>query len=142
MVKIQQISGNNISAARIGGFAIKGIGIDMIEIKRIGMAIKKNNKFMNRIFTAKEIQYFSDCNWSVNTIAGSFAAKEAVMKALGTGLRGFKWTDVEIMRDNMGRPCVLLNNYAKDFAERTGIINISISISHCKDYAVANAFAE
>lgn len=141
-MNIQQIGENNISDVRIGGLAIKGIGIDMIEIKRIDMAIKKNNRFINRIFTVREIQYFSDCNWSINTIAGNFAAKEAVMKALGTGLRGFKWTDVEIMRDNMGRPCVLLNNSAKAFAERTGIINISISISHCKDYAVANAFAE
>lgn len=121
---------------------IKGIGIDMIEIKRIGKAIQKNNRFINRIFSEKEIEYFRTCNWKTNTIAGNFAAKEAVVKALGTGISGFKWTDVEILRDHMGKPMVLLTDNAKSIAEQKGITNIWVSISHCQEYAVANAIAQ
>ncbi|MCT4604746.1 MAG: holo-ACP synthase [Marinisporobacter sp.] len=121
---------------------MKGIGIDIIEIERIANAIDRNDQFLKRIFTDKEIAYFSTINYRKNTIAGNFAAKEAVMKALGTGLRNFKWTDIEIERDTLGKPHVFLYNNAKKIAEEKQMKKILISISHSKDYAIAQAFAE
>lgn len=121
---------------------IKGIGIDIIEIKRIENSIQKNRRFMERLFTPNEIDYFKSCNYSINTIAGNFSAKEAVMKALGTGLRYFKWKDIEILRDDLGKPHVILKNNAKLVAENKDIARILVSISHCKDYATAQAVAE
>ncbi|QZY55763.1 holo-ACP synthase [Crassaminicella profunda] len=120
---------------------MKGIGIDIIEIERVSNAIARNDKFLQRIFTTKEMDYFSMINYRRNTIAGNFAAKEAVMKSLGTGLRNFKWTDIEIYRDALGKPHVFLYNNAKKIAEDQGIKEILISISHSRDYAIAQAFA-
>lgn len=120
---------------------IKGIGIDIIEIERITNAIDKNKRFLQRIFTNQEIHYFSKRGYPINTIAGSFAAKEAVMKALGTGLRNFKWTDIEIHRNDLGKPSVMLYNNAEETANKNGIQEILITISHSKNYAVAQALA-
>lgn len=117
---------------------IKGTGIDIIEIERISKAIE-NQKFIERIFTKDEIKYFNTINNNIYTIAGSFAAKEAIVKALGTGLRGFKWVDVEITRNELGKPLVTLYRNAKNIAEEKGITKIELSISHCKEYAVAQA---
>ncbi len=121
---------------------IKGIGIDIIEIQRIAKAVKQNDRFIERVFTSLEIDYFKSCNYGANTIAGNFSAKEAVMKALGTGLRNFKWVDIEILRDSMGKPYVVLKKNAKTLAEQRNITSMLVSISHCKDYAVAQAIAE
>lgn len=120
---------------------IKGIGVDIIEIKRIDKAIKSNDRFLEKLFTNNEIGYFNNINRNLNTIAGSFAAKEAIVKAMGTGIRGFKWRDVEIVRDELGKPQVVLYGNAKKIAEEAMISNIMISISHCKEYAVAQAVA-
>ncbi|WZL72178.1 holo-ACP synthase [Clostridiaceae bacterium 35-E11] len=120
---------------------IKGIGIDIIEIERITNAIDKNEKILQRIFTHRETDYFMKIGYSVNTIAGNFAAKEAVMKALGTGLRNFKWTDIEIYRNDLGKPFVMLYNNAKDIATQKEIQEVLITISHSKNYAVAQALA-
>ncbi|MFA5524397.1 MAG: holo-ACP synthase, partial [Tissierellales bacterium] len=75
-------------------------------------------------------------------IAGLFAAKEAVSKALGSGISGFKWTDIEIYTESSGKPCVRLLGKAKKLADTIGISNIHISISHSKENAVAFAIAE
>ncbi len=75
------------------------------------------------------------------SIAGNFAGKEAVVKALGTGLRGFQWTDIEILRDELGKPVVYLHGGAKKVANDLGISQVMMSISHCKTYAVANSVA-
>ncbi|TCO73159.1 holo-ACP synthase [Marinisporobacter balticus] len=120
---------------------MRGIGIDIIEIERIGNAISRNDQFLKRIFTSKEITYFEEINYRINTIAGNFAVKEAIMKALGTGLRNFKWVDIEIHRDDLGKPSVILYKNAKKIAAEQGIEEILISISHSKDYAVAQALA-
>ncbi|SHJ61661.1 holo-ACP synthase [Paramaledivibacter caminithermalis] len=117
---------------------IKGTGIDIIEIERISKAVK-NQRFVKRIFTKNEIVYFKSINNNIYTIAGNFAAKEAVVKTFGTGIRGFKWTDVEIIRDKLGKPMVILYGKAKEIAEEKGISNIELSISHCRQYAVAQA---
>lgn len=120
---------------------VKGIGIDIIEIERIEKALKNNKRFLYRIFTSKEIDFFSENHFRKNQIAGNFAAKEAVMKALGTGLRGFCWKDIEIDRDVLGKPIVVLHNHAERIAEKQKIENLLISISHSKKYAVAQAIA-
>lgn len=117
---------------------IKGLGIDIIEISRIEKAINKEG-FIKKIFTGDEISYFENIDYNKYTIAGAFAAKEAVSKVLGTGIRGFKWTDIEISRDELGCPGVTLYNNALCIAKDKGISNIDLSISHCKEYAVANA---
>lgn len=117
---------------------IKGTGIDIIEIERISKAIK-NRKFIERVFTINEIKYFNSINNNIYTIAGSFAAKEAIVKALGTGLRGFKWIDVEITRNELGKPVVTLYRNAKKIAEDKEISGIELSISHCRQYAIAQA---
>ncbi len=117
---------------------VKGIGIDIIEIHRIKKAIR-NEKFVKRVFTKSEIQYFETIGNNINTIAGTFAAKEAVLKTLGTGLRGFKWIDIEIVRDDLGKPMVRLYEGAKEVAQKRAINDILISISHSREYAVAQA---
>ncbi|WP_352418660.1 NAD(P)H-hydrate dehydratase [Proteiniborus sp.] len=121
---------------------IKGSGIDIIEIERIRKAINNNNRFIERIFTKNEINYIESKNNSMNTISGLFAAKEAVSKALGSGISGFKWTDIEIYLEASGKPSIRLHGKALELAEKKEISNIHISISHSKDDAVAFAVAE
>ena len=117
---------------------IKGIGTDIIEINRIENIIK-NSKFLNRCFTVKEIEYLKSKN--PESTAGYFCAKEAVSKALGTGFSGFCIKDIEIIKKNSA-PYIILHNKAIDIANEKGIRNIHVSISHCRDYAVAFAVAE
>lgn len=121
---------------------IKGNGIDIIEIDRIRKAINSNNRFIDRIFSENEMNYIKSKNNSVNTIAGLFAAKEAVSKALGSGISGFKWTDIEVCSEASGKPSIRLYGKAKELAEKKEISYVHISISHSKDDAVAFAIAE
>ncbi|NBG87020.1 holo-ACP synthase [Isachenkonia alkalipeptolytica] len=118
---------------------VRGIGIDIIEIHRIERAIKKNPKFIHRILTEQEVDYITENQKSTITVAGYFAAKEAVSKALGTGLRGFSWKDVEIHKDSNHRPFAVLHNGAKEQLEIMGATEIWLSISHSKKDAVAQA---
>lgn len=120
---------------------VKGIGVDIIELDRIDRAIKKSSRFLPRLFTDKEIAYFESKNMKVESIAGNFAAKEAIVKSLGTGVRGFEWKDIEVLRDGLGRPTIALYNGAKKVALEREISELMVSISHCKTYAVANSIA-
>lgn len=120
---------------------VKGIGVDIIEIDRIEKAMNKTDRFLTRLFTERERAYFMTKNMKAESVAGNFAAKEAVVKALGTGLRGFQWTDIEILRDELGKPVVYLHNGADQTAKDLGVSQIMLSISHCKTYAVANGVA-
>ena len=120
---------------------MKGIGVDIIEIERIKKAIQKRKRFKTRFFSDKELNYCEQYKKPWANFAGRFAAKEAVVKALGTGFSGFKWQDIEIISTSSGKPEVKLHNQAKKIAEGQGIIEIMISISHCHDYAVAQAVA-
>ncbi len=120
---------------------IKGIGIDIIEIDRIRQAVTKNNRFIDRIFTVNEKEIFEEKNYLPHTIAGFFAAKEAVAKALGTGIRNMEWKDIEILKDPLGKPYVKLHNNARDLAYSMNIDKVLISISHSKENAVAQAMA-
>lgn len=119
---------------------IIGIGTDIIEIDRVENAINKNNSFLEKVFTTKEIEMFKSRNMRSEVIAGNFAAKEAVSKALGTGFRGFSLTDMEILRDELGKPIVFLN---KDIEKMINVeYRLNISISHNKTSAIAFAILE
>ncbi len=121
---------------------IVGIGTDIIEINRIEKAISKNNRFLTRIFTQKEIDYFESVKMSSQTIAGAFSAKEAVLKSLGTGLRDMSFQDIEITRNQLGKPSVTLYANALEIAKQQNIGEVLITISHCKEYATAYAIAK
>jgi len=121
---------------------IFGIGTDIIEIDRVKKALQRNPKILNRLFTEYEITYFQSRNMNIQHIAGGFCAKEAVVKALGTGIRGFSWKEVEILRGSSGKPMVKLYSKAKEIASKSKICTISISISHSESYAMAVAIAE
>ena len=120
---------------------IFGIGIDIVQVNRI----EKNNEnqnFLNKIYTEEEQDYLKKRNFNPQTAAGLFAAKEAVSKALGTGISGFNITDIEIINDEFGKPEIFLHNKALEISRDKGIDKINISISHEKDYAIAFAVAE
>lgn len=121
---------------------IVGIGNDIIEIQRIQRVVETNPRFLLKNFTSKEQTYFKKRNYSYESIAGNFAAKEAVSKALGTGFSGFGAIDIEITRNKKGGPVVFLHGKAKEIAKEKGITTIWVSISHCKVYATAYSIAE
>jgi holo-[acyl-carrier protein] synthase len=118
-----------------------GIGTDIIECARIAQMIEKHGEvFLTRVFTAREIQYCSTRRAANQHYAGRWAAKEAVLKVLGTGwARGILWTDIEVVNEVSGAPTIRLVNRAADIAAERGIRNVQISISHCRAYATAFA---
>jgi len=120
---------------------IKGVGTDIIEIERIKKALEKRESFVERLFTKKEEILFRSRNYRVETIAGNFAAKEAVSKALGTGII-FSWKDIEILRNEDGKPYVVLSGMAKKIYDEMDCKNIQVSISHNKEHAIANCMIE
>lgn len=120
---------------------VYGTGIDIIEIDRIKEAIDRNRKIISRVFTPSEIRYFEERKYNIDTIAGYFTAKEAVLKAVGTGLAGFKWKDIEIYKNGAGKPCIRLFNNLYKYCKDKKIDDILISISHSRYYAVAHAIA-
>lgn len=110
-------------------------GVDIIEIPRIQRVFQLYGaRFLRRIFTQGEIDY---CRGRAPNLAGRFAAKEATMKSLGTGVRGVGWKDIEVVRHPSGAPSIKLHGRAERRAERLGVQEISVSISHCREYAVA-----
>jgi len=111
------------------------VGIDIIEINRIEQAISSwQNSFLKRIYTEAELQ---DCHNVASSLAAHFAAKEAVMKTLGTGTKGLNWRDIEILSNSDGVPLVQLHGRAQNKAKEIGINEFSVTISHSKQYAVA-----
>lgn len=121
---------------------ILGIGVDIIEIDRIEEAVEGNSNFIEKLFSKNEIEYLETRNLRPEYIAGRFAAKEAVSKALGTGFRGFNLRDVEIDRNSLGKPVVTLRGKAKQLAEKNGNYKMHISISHDRNSAIAYAVLE
>ena len=120
---------------------IIGVGIDIIEIDRIKRAVSRTDGFLEKAFTEKEIEYFRTKKLSANTIAGNFAAKEAVSKALGSGFRQFGLKDIEILRDNLGKPIVNLSIKIYGIIGKRNF-KIHVSISHSKDNAIAYSIME
>ena len=121
---------------------IIGIGTDIVEIDRINKAIKRTPNFINKLFTKKEIEYFISRKMRPEFIAGKFAAKESVAKALGTGFRKFGFRDIEIHKDELGKPLVLLSGGAKEIADKFGDYKLHLSISHGRENAIAYAILE
>ncbi len=120
---------------------IIGVGTDIIEVMRVERAAQKQG-FINRVFTRAEQRMIEERGKSAQTLAANFAGKEAVAKALGTGFGKIAWTDVEILRQDNGQPCVTLTGKAKQVLEQHGKTNICISLSHIKAYAIAYAVIE
>ncbi|MDO4535853.1 MAG: holo-ACP synthase [Clostridium perfringens] len=125
---------------------ILGVGVDIIEIDRIEEATKKQKNFLNKIFTQNELEYFKQRSMNSEVIAGNFAAKEAISKTLGTGMRKISFGDIEILRDKLGKPTVTLNNNLKNSIESIfecgQAYKIHVSISHSKNNAIAYAILE
>ncbi|SNV66504.1 holo-ACP synthase [Veillonella rodentium] len=119
------------------------LGNDIIEIKRITDAINKSDRFLERLFTEAEIAYCESRNkGKYESYAGIYAAKEAFLKALGTGLRKGSWLDIEIAHDNLGAPFIRLQDVFKEIYDETGYKNILVSISHCQSYAMSTVIFE
>ena len=117
------------------------VGIDIIEIDRIKRSIK-NPKFLSRIFSPSELKFFSEKSFSPSTIAGNFCAKEAFAKAMGTGIRGFSFNEISVLRDYMGTPYISLKGNAKEMLKsKTGGNCVTVSISHSKEIATAIVIA-
>lgn len=115
------------------------VGVDMIEVSRISRAIERHGeRFNNRFFTSQELTY---CEGQVERLAGRFAVKEAVAKALGTGIGDVRWTEIEVVCDGRGKPELVLHDDARELAASLGLKQWSISISHTKTHAIGFAVA-
>ena len=119
---------------------MQAIGIDIIEIPRIKAAISRQGEdFIRRIYTDAEIKAY---RWKLPSLAARFAAKEAVIKALGKATAGAKLKDIEILADDKGKPLVNLYGEAQNQAKALGIANFAVSLSHSKEYAIAIAIGQ
>ncbi|MHC4656417.1 MAG: holo-ACP synthase [Planctomycetota bacterium] len=118
-------------------------GIDLVDCPRIEEMIKQHGRrFINRVFTAAEQAYAEANKDRVEKLAGRFAAKEAILKLMGTGWRGkIAWTDIEIVNNTAGQPEVTLDGEVKKLADRLKIKHISVSITHTANFAIASAVA-
>lgn len=117
------------------------VGTDIIEIDRVKKAIEKSKsgRFLDMVFTSNEIKYCENRNAArYESYAVRFAGKEAVSKAFGTGIgTNAAFNEIEILNDNLGKPSVILHGRAKEYYTEIGASGISISLSHCKEYAIA-----
>jgi holo-[acyl-carrier protein] synthase len=115
------------------------IGIDIIEIERIESAIERwKDRFLKRIYTNAELETYQD---NTPALASHFAGKEAVMKALGTGIKGVGWREIEILSNSNGKPLVRLYGGALSKAQELNLTEFSISLSDTRQYAVAAVIA-
>lgn len=118
-------------------------GIDLVDFPRIEEMINRHEeRFINRVFTAAEQAYADSNKNRIEKYAGRFAAKEAILKLIGTGWRGkIAWTDIEVINNPSGQPQVSLYGEVKKIAENLAITQISISITHTANFAIASAVA-
>lgn len=118
-------------------------GIDLVDCPRIEEMLKRHGeRFMKRVFTAAEQAYAEAKKNKIEKLAGRFAAKEAILKLMGTGWRGkIAWTDIEIINNAAGQPEVTLDGEVRKIADRLGIKHISVSITHTANFAIASAVA-
>ena len=123
---------------------IVGTGIDIAEVPRIAASIQRfGGRFLRRVFTAGEIRYCESKANRAERYAARFAAKEAAMKALGTGWnRGVRWRDIEVTREPGGRPTILFHGKAAEFAEKLGAVHVALSLSHTAEQAIAQVILE
>jgi holo-[acyl-carrier protein] synthase len=123
---------------------IVGTGVDIAEVGRIKAAVERfGERFLRRVFTPAEVRYCMGKPNAAERLAARFAAKEAGMKAIGTGLRhGVTWQDVEVLRVPGQRPVLKFNGKAAEFAERLGCKRTHLSLSHTKEQAIAHVILE
>ena len=111
------------------------VGIDVILISRVRKVLERHpERFLQRVYTPEEVAF---CRGRVHELAARFAAKEAVMKALGTGARGIAWREIEILPNRRGKPLVYLHGDAKKRGETIGLKGVDISLTHEGDLAIA-----
>ena len=124
-----------------GGEVILGIGVDIVETGRVTGALEKfGDRFLNRCFWPAEIEYCRSMKFPGQHLAARFAAKEAISKAFGTGIgRQLGWKDLEICRHPTGEPYAVLHGKAEELARARGAARVFVSLSHCRDYAAAQA---
>lgn len=119
------------------GVELHTLGVDIVEIYRIEKALRRwGERFLNRVYTERELVFYRD---RVADLAVHFAGKEAVMKVLGTGNRGVAWREIEILPMRSGKPLVHLYGRAHARTRKLGLREITISLSHSREYAVASA---
>ena len=118
-------------------------GIDLVDCPRIETMVQRHGqKFISRVFTETEQAYADSNKDRIEKLAGRFAAKEAVLKLMGTGWRGkIAWTDIEIKNNPAGQPEVTLTGEVERIAEKLGIEHVSVSITHTANFAIASAVA-
>jgi holo-[acyl-carrier protein] synthase len=110
-------------------------GVDVIELYRVRQALeRRGDRFLRRIYTPDELAF---CRGRISELAARFAAKEATMKALGTGVRGIAWREIEVMPNRRGKPMVNLYGRARQRAEAIGLAGLDVSLTHSREYAVA-----
>jgi len=113
------------------------VGVDIIEIARVAEAVAQyGERFLHRVYTDAELEY---CQSRVNQLATRFAAKEAVVKALGAGNSGIGWKDMEVVTGEDGDPSIKLHGKAMERFNELGLTDLVVSLSHSKEYAVASA---
>jgi holo-[acyl-carrier protein] synthase len=118
---------------------IIGLGVDFTEVDRIQAAIDRHGRaFLQRVFTPLEIAYCEKYRNQAERFAGRFAAKEAAMKALGTGWsHGVRWVDIEVLRELSGKPTLSLSGASREIADRLGVKNMALTITHSGNTALA-----
>ncbi len=118
---------------------IIGIGIDLVEVPRIEIAISRwGGRFEARVFTKKELTYCNSKKDKSQRLACRFAAKEAMLKALGTGWRdGIDWKEIEVSNDELGKPIISLSGKAEEISRQLGVKNVLLSITSTKNYGAA-----
>ena len=118
-------------------------GIDLVDCPRIEEMIERHGShFLNRVLTQTEQSYATTAKNRIEKLAGRFAAKEAILKMLGTGWRGkIAWTDIEVIGNSLGRPIVTLSGEVKRIADTMNIKEVSLSISHTANFIMASAVA-
>lgn len=118
---------------------IVGNGIDICEVHRIRASIERfGDRFVRRIYTEREIAYVERKKNKYERYAARFAAKEAAMKAIGTGMRGgVKWVEFEVVNERSGKPTLVFHGKAKEYADRLGVRNIALSMTHTAEQAMA-----
>lgn len=116
------------------------VGIDIIEIDRVADVLARHgDRFLERIYTPDEVRH---CRGRIGELAARFAAKEAVMKALGTGVRGIRWREIETLPNRRGKPLVFLYGNAAERARKIELRGLEISLTHSKLYAIASVVGE
>jgi len=122
---------------------VLGIGTDITECLRIARMIERHGElFISRVYTTEETRYCQSRKAAIQHFTGRWAAKEAILKAVGTGWRrGISWLDMEVLNDVAGKPCVTISGGLREAAQKAGIDEMLVTISHCRTHATAYALA-